>query len=56
MCLDSGTVLLTVRASDPPRNLAADESVGSLLAADLVSRQAVVAAKVEVVAKKLAAD
>jgi hypothetical protein len=56
MCFDSGTVLLTVRASDPSLNLAVDGSAGSLLAADLVSRQVVVAAEVEVVAKKLAAD
>ena len=56
MCFDSGTVLLTVRASDPSLKFAADGSVNSLLAADLVSRQAVVAAEVEVEAKKLAAD
>jgi hypothetical protein len=41
MCFDSGTV-----------PLAADKSNGSLLAADLVNRQVVVAAEVEAMAKK----
>jgi hypothetical protein len=48
MCFDSGTVLLTVRASDP--------SLKSHCFGPLVSKQAVVAAGVEAVAKKLAAD
>jgi hypothetical protein len=56
MCFESGTVLLTMRASIPPLNLAANESVGSLLAANLVNRQVVVVAEVEDVAKKPVAD
>jgi hypothetical protein len=40
----------------PPWDLAADESDGSLLAVDLVNRQVVAAAEVEVVAKKPVAD
>jgi hypothetical protein len=40
----------------PPWDLAADESEGSLLAADLVNRRVVVAAEVEAMAKKPVAD
>jgi hypothetical protein len=49
MCFDSGTVLLTVRASDSSLKSLRGESVGSLLAAELV----VLVVAVEAVARKL---
>ena len=49
MCFDSGTVLLTVRASDSSLSPSGGESAGSLLAAELV----VLVVVVEAVARKL---
>jgi hypothetical protein len=49
MCFDSGTVLLTVRASDSSLSPSGGESAGSLLAVELV----VLVVAVEAVARKL---